>query len=362
MEQKRIGILTFHRAHNYGAVLQCFALQEFLRSLGHDAYVIDYNNHDLWEGYDWFKSYEVGYCFQKLSKIPTRIIKLFIRWFKSIPRYYKFKRFQEKQLCIVPKKDIQNQPFDIILIGSDQVWNLEITHGFDEYYWGTFTRPLQTKVATYGASLKKYWKESDIEKAITNIKYLNAVSVREPQLANFLQSQDTNLHPVVVPDPVFLLSKDEWSSVAVRPKVKRPYVFFYQAMDNEDVYKTATEIAHKESKQLIVLSANVNGRNSAICRSASPFEFIGWIKYADLVVTSSFHATAFSIIFQKPFYCVNLKMGHDSRLLDVLNSFNLSHHWINSSNECKPLSYINPQKELKSLRDVTVKYIDSLIR
>ena len=108
MEQKRIGILTFHRAHNYGAVLQCFALQEFLRSLGHDAYVIDYNNHDLWEGYDWFKSYEVGYCFQKLSKIPTRIIKLFIRWFKSIPRYYKFKRFQEKQLCIVPKKDIQN--------------------------------------------------------------------------------------------------------------------------------------------------------------------------------------------------------------------------------------------------------------
>lgn len=360
MNKKRIGILTFHRAHNYGAVLQCYALQEFLRSIGHDAFVIDYNNPDLWAYYDWYKHEEVKACFQKFRKIPKRIIKLMIKWCKIIPRYIRFRRFQEYKLQIVPTSTIFQHPFDVIFIGSDQVWNLGITHGFDEYYWGTFARPQKSKVATYGASLKEYWKESDIEMAIINIKSLSAVSVREPQLANFLQSQDSELHPVVVPDPVFLLSKEEWSSRAVKPKIKQPYVLFYQAMDNEEVFKTATEIALKEKKQLVVLSANVNGRNSAICRSASPFEFIGWIKYADLIVTSSFHATAFSILFQKPFYCVNLNMGHDSRLLDVLKDFNLSEHWINSSTECEPLPVFNPQMELKRLKEIAYGYVDGL--
>lgn len=360
MNKKRIGILTFHRAHNYGAVLQCYALQEFLRSLGHDAFVIDYNNRELWEYYDWYKPEEVKVCFQKLKKIPNRIIKLLIKWHQIIPRYLKFRYFQKHKLHLVPVSAISQSPFDLILIGSDQVWNLEITCGFDEYYWGTFAHPAETKVATYGASLKKFWNDSEIDTAMSNIKRLTAVSVREPQLAQFLQSKDNDIHPIVVPDPVFLLSEDQWASVAIKPNINQPYVLFYQAMDNDDVYNTAKEIAQKENKQLIVLSANVNGRNSAASRSTSPFEFLGWIKYADLVVTSSFHATAFSIIFQKPFYCVNLNMGHDSRLLDVLKSFDLSNHWINTSTECRSLPDINPLSELIRLKEVASGYINGL--
>lgn len=361
MSRKKIGILTFHRAHNYGAVLQCYALQEFLCSLGYDAFVIDYNNRDLWEGYNWFKSCEVSFCFQKWKKIPNRIIKLLIKWYKTIPRFYKFKYFQEQQLKLVPTTDIQTKPFDLILIGSDQVWNLDITHGFDEYYWGQFPHPAETKIATYGASLKKYWEASETPKAIQNIKSLFAISTREPELANYLKTIDDSINPIVVPDPVFLLSKEIWSNIATRPCIHQPYVLFYQAMDNENVYNVAVEIARRENKRLVVLSANVNGRNSSISRSSSPADFLGWIKYADLVVTSSFHATAFSIIFQKPFYCVNLKMGHDSRLLDVLKSFGLSDRWINTSDDCKYLSNFNPHDSLLSMQEIVTNYINSLL-
>lgn len=357
----KVGILTFHRAHNYGAVLQCYALQEFLCSLGYDASVIDYNNRDLWEGYNWFKSYEVSFCFQKWNKIPNRTIKLLSKWYKALPRFYKFRHFQNKQLKLVPTTDIQTKPFDIIFIGSDQVWNLDITHGFDEYYWGQFPHPKETKIATYGASLKKYWETAETAEAINNIRSLHAVSTREPELASYIKTIDDSLNPVAVPDPVFLLPKEVWSDIATKPRIhQEPYVLFYQAMDNENVYDVAVEIARRENKRLVVLSANVNGRNSSISRSASPVDFIGWIKYADLVVTSSFHATAFSIIFQKPFYCVNLQMGHDSRLLDVLKSFGLTERWINTADDCSELKVFDPTKCLKEMQDVATNYINRM--
>ena len=89
----KIGILTFHRAHNYGAVLQAYALKEFLRSLGHESYVIDYNNKKLWDCYNWFQISDLQYCFCSLKNIPKRLLKLFYKWLFAIPRFYKFNKF-----------------------------------------------------------------------------------------------------------------------------------------------------------------------------------------------------------------------------------------------------------------------------
>lgn len=100
-KKKKIGIITFHKAHNYGAFLQCYALQEFLRSMDHDVFVIDYDRKDLWEGYHWFKMYDILFCFQKINKIPSRIVKLLIRWCKSIPRFYKFAYIQKKRIALM---------------------------------------------------------------------------------------------------------------------------------------------------------------------------------------------------------------------------------------------------------------------
>ena len=332
-----IGILTFHRAHNYGAVLQCFALQTFLCNQGHSVRVIDYNNKMLWRYYKWYNPEEMRYAFSNPKKVLQRCIKLIIKWHKRIPRFYAFSRFQSHELNLCPVSDIFQNPFDLILIGSDQVWNTKITRGFDPYYWGQFKRPSHTRVATYAASLKEFWGEKEQPTVYNYLQSLDAVSVREKSLAKAIVTLSPKINPVVVPDPVLLLSAKEWERLAINPRMNIPYVFFYQARDSERVYEVSEKIAERIGKRLIILSANVNGRNSDECRNASPFAFLGWVMNADLIITSSFHVAAFSILFKKQFYCVDLEMGEDNRIKDLLAEVGLEDRFISASDDIDSL-------------------------
>lgn len=358
----RIGILTFHRAHNYGAVLQCFALQHFLCNQGHVAKVIDYNKKELWTYYNWYKPEEVRIVFSSFRKLLKRCVKLFVKWYTRIPRYLRFVWFQNHRLELCSPSEIVHSPFDLVLIGSDQVWNTKITDGFDSYYWGQFVRPHRTKVATYAASLKGEWEEQDRPIILEYLRSLDAVSVRETSLAKYIAGLFPLIAPVVVPDPVFLLSAQEWKRFAVNPKSKAPYVFFYQASDSEGVYELSERIAQKVGKQLVVLSANVNGRNSDECRNASPWEFVGWIKNADLVLTSSFHATAFSIIFQKDFFCFDLKEEEDNRIKDLLAKVGFGNRYIISADEIDLSSFqgYDCSDLLKEFQDTATHFVTSL--
>jgi hypothetical protein len=361
-KKKKIGIITFHKAHNYGAFLQCYALQEFLRSIGHEAFVIDYDRKDLWEGYHWFKMQDIVFCFQKINKIPNRIIKLLIRWYRSIPRFYKFAYIQKKELRLCPILEIENKPFDLILIGSDQVWNTDITHGFDMYYWGDFSRPTITKIATYAASLKNKWSSEVACKVKKYLEKLNAISVREQHTVDWIKELNPQLDPILVPDPVLLLDDSYWSNIACKPK-KTSYVFFYQAMTSDNVYSVAKDIAKRYNKELIILSADVNGPNSICARNASPAEFLGWIKYADIVVTSSFHATAFSIIFNKDFYCVDLQMGEDNRSKNILKTFGLENRFIQTVEDLSRVNIQYPQhiqNIMNSIQEIAKAYIENI--
>lgn len=359
----RIGILTFHRAHNYGAVLQCYALQSFLCQKGYDVSVIDYNKKELWDYYRWFKKKDLSFAVSSLRKAPKRCIKLLLKWSKTIPRYHGFRRFQTHKLYLCSIDDIWRNPFNLVLIGSDQIWNTEITQGFDPFYWGAFERPLKTKVATYAASLKRIWRDEDCSRALNCLNKLDAISVREASVADTVHGLDSRLTPILVPDPVFLLTSQEWKKIARLPKINDPYVFFYQAVDSEDAFDIAYRIAKEKKKGLVVLSANVNGRNSDECRGSSPEEFIGWILSADLVVTSSFHATAFSIIFKKDFYSIDLNLGEDSRLKDILQLFQLSDRFISSfdgfnSSKTEPFDC---QNKIESLQNDAIIFIQSCV-
>lgn len=361
-QKKKLGIITFHKAHNYGAFLQCYALQEFLRSIGHDAFVIDYDRKELWEGYHWFKMQDIVSCFQKINKIPNRIFKLLIRWCRSIPRFYKFAYIQKKELRLCPISEIENKPFDLILIGSDQVWNTDITHGFDMYYWGAFSHPTMTKIATYAASLKNKWSSKIACEVKMYLERLNAISVREQHTVSWIKELNPQLNPTLVPDPVLLLNDSYWSKLARKPK-KTSYVFFYQAMNSDKVYSVAKDIAKKYNKELIILSADVNGPNSTCARNASPAEFLGWIKYADIVITSSFHATAFSIIFNKDFYCVDLQLGEDNRSKNILTQFGLENRFIQTAEDQNRVNLPYPQNIqniMNSIQEIAKAYINNI--
>ncbi len=256
-----------------------------------------------------------------------------------------------------PVESIINDPFDLILIGSDQVWNTSITHGFDPYYWGAFERPRSTKVATYAASLREIWKKEDHDKVFRYLKMLDGISVREKATKEYLNKVFPQLEVNFVPDPVLLLSSSQWKKIAINPKVRKPYVFFYQAEAIDWIHHVAEEIAKQRGLPLIALSANVNAVNSKECRTSSPQEYLGWILNAELVVTSSFHALAFCILFQKDFYAVNLNMGQDERLSNLLKLFNLESRLIDDETQCTNLEPFNNEQGLKVLKNVTNNYL-----
>lgn len=326
----KIGILTFHRAHNYGAVLQCYALQEFLRKKGHDVGVVDYKLPYLLDCYKPLRFHRF------VSKNPFRMVKRALKELQVLKarfrRYHSFDTFIESRFNLYPTNSMET--YDLIIIGSDQVWNTMLTKGFDPYYWAQFRRSY-TKVISYGASIEQFWEDEDDFEAARLLNGFDGISVRESdaaeKLKNICPQKDVN----VVVDPTLLVGKELWNQLAVKPLISSPYVLYYQVRPSKRGLNVATAIAKEKNLKLICLSARVDDLNSRESISASPEEFLGWFRYASFVVCTSFHGTVFSVVFNVPFLSIRLNDGKDSRVINFLNKINLESHLV----ENVPLKY-----------------------
>lgn len=354
----RIGILTFHAAHNYGAVLQCYSLQEYLKSLGHEVSVIDYQNKRMLSVY---KRFRIG---RILKKNPIHMIKnvytemsLYQRRKK---RYYAFQNFINNALNLVPIETIKELPFDIIFIGSDQVWNYKLTYGFDSYYWGDFVRPSRTILASYAASMQDKWPESKDEIIKSKLKNFDFISVREASLAQKLQMLSPNKRVYHVVDPTLLISTSIWNRIATQPNITSPYVLFYQVDVNPLAREIAKEIAEREGLKLLVISANIQNENDNVAISASPADFLSLIKESAMVVSASFHATVFSILFKKNFYSIK-GHGKNARINSLLSSCGLNNRIIDHiPNEIIPVDY--SIVSIDKINKESILYIDKVIK
>ncbi len=225
----RIGILTFHCAHNYGAMLQCYALQETLVAMGHDVEVIDYRPHYLIEPYSVFS-------IKALSHKPNFIslVRCFVTSFLAIPkktvRYRGFSSFLKKR--IKTAKFVGNKlklgSYDAYIFGSDQIWNTRLTKGFDNYFFGIFPFPKEKRLyISYAASMGNDVLTEDKKKFYTkNLCHFDAISVRENSFKKLL-SPLTSKHIEVVLDPSLLASHSVWDKLEDTVKDEN-YVLVYQ--------------------------------------------------------------------------------------------------------------------------------------
>lgn len=146
----RIGILTFHRAHNYGAVLQCYALQEVLKSMGHEVLVIDYRQPFIEAIYSPFN-------FHRLKGLLLHPRGIY-RYVRSISQRLRKRRiytaFQNKHLRLTkPRQKNIPEDFERYVIGSDQLWGLHCLGGIaDDVYLGNFKHKSQSKIMGYAIS------------------------------------------------------------------------------------------------------------------------------------------------------------------------------------------------------------------
>ncbi len=346
----KIGILTFHCAHNYGAVLQCYALQEFLKGLGHDVNVIDYRPSYL---NSYYKAINIR-ANRNIFKVLKNIIGCVLKYSRNVRRIQAFNTFIEGRLSLSPfcEKTIVSD-FDAYIFGSDQIWNPRISDGFDEIFWGNlpFVKG-NKKYISYAASMgKDSLTENEKERITEYLRNIDAISVRENILKSMLAPL-TDKNVLQVLDPTLLAPRSVWDKLEDKIE-ERGYVLVYQVRKNENTMEIAKHIARQLNTKVITLVSGVSWsmeRNKKSC--ASPEDFVSYFKHASCIVTTSFHGTAFSVIFNKPFYCIELGDGADGRSKSLLHSLHLGDRMIDklARPSFTEVDYTEASKHLNGLR------------
>lgn len=317
----KIGILTFHNAQNYGAILQCYALQRFLRNENHEVYVIDYKNKDISSCYNIFnyKRYVGGGFVGSLKRTVKEIFLLYSR----IKRHKKFKQFIRCELNLLNVKSISRM--DLIIIGSDQVWNNTLTGGLDPMYWGNMGIPYGGRIASYAASMQDNWDSSLNDQILNYLCRFSNISVREKSLKEGLLSIGVSKSIDLVVDPTLLLSQKDWNVLCkTSPSLCNDYVFLYMAEYFEESYMLANLFAKNHNLNLKVLTSGLTKYDSEEIRGAGPVDFLNLIKNARFVLCSSFHGTIFSILYNKPFVTIAANKNKNNRVLNLLAELGLS--------------------------------------
>lgn len=354
----KIGILTYHRAENYGALLQAYALKTYLSKQGYDVSFVDY-----WPEYhrDYFKMFPIMKF--KKGNWKAKAQSLFdLLWI--VPRFRRkriLKGFMTQHLGLAEKAEFKSDKkviskFDIIVFGSDQIWRkqgLPGFPGFDFMYFGSDN--LRAKKISYAASMGPFKQVSEEERTKMNscLEKFAALSVREESLKDFLNSME--LSATLVCDPVLLLSTSEWRFLeASRPVAKqKDYILFYNLLNSPVSTRFANALSRQTELPIIEVTKKYGLKYIAerYHHTDSVLEFLSLVDNARYVVSNSFHGVAFSILFHKQFYVVGMgnKVGRVSSLLDVLQIKNR----IFESDICTPCSPI----DYASIRDNFDAYV-----
>lgn len=327
----KIGILTFHCAHNYGAVLQCYALQEYLKGLGHEAYIINYRPKYLLSPYQLIDKKRI------LSKNPLKviynIIKETILFIIRYRRYKGFEGFINKHLNLtkIVRKDAIPSDYDAYIVGSDQIWNPKITRGFDDIYFCNFPFPKgNKKYISYAASMESKSLENKAKSYYEQmLKNFDHISVRESDLLQLLQPLTTTSIKHVL-DPTLMVQPSIWNKLISNHIPNEKNVVVYQVRNNKNTLRIAKHIAQQLGAIVIELTAWVMMKQWKAFQDATPIDYLNLIRNASCVITTSFHGTAFSLIFNRPFYTIKLNDGADSRSNSILTALHLEDRMIST--------------------------------
>lgn len=357
----KIGILTFHCAINYGAILQTYGLQEYLKSLGHEVYVLDYRPKYLQTPYklfhwEWIPSLSIVsnllFFVREILVFPTRM-----------KRKIKFNKFTYKYIHLHSLNCINSESdFDAFVFGSDQIWNPNITEKFDKLYFGLFEAAKNKRLIAYAAS------SGSIDSLLTRKKEFiellssyTAISVRERSIANFISTQLPQKKVITVVDPVFLAGRNTFEAIASTQIAQKRYLLVFQLYYDMTFTcrKIAEKIADTYGLQIIeMLSFTESLKHKEFITTASPENFVSLFKNASYIVTSSYHGMVFSLLFEKDFNVVYSSVCE--RMINLLSELNLKERLVYDENNItlSPIDYTSVNKRLENMRSISKLFIN----
>lgn len=332
----KLSLITMQGVYNYGSALQTYASQKVLTKIGYEVEIVDYypnrmrNYGSLKQLYTDAKPFHknalkcmiIAMCkYPSMCKLKKVFVPFSEKYFKKTIAYN-----SNFELC-------ENPPLaEVYCTGSDQVWNDYLEGEFDKSYFLNFA-PKEAKKIAFSAS---FGRDNISADELKNVKELleqyNAISVREESGLKILNSIDVEKKKCVL-DPTFLLKKEEWLSLAM-PIKEKGYILVYKLHEDSITSEIAREIAKRTGKKIIRLSSDylkrIKGGTTIVAPKVE--EFISYIANASLVVTDSFHATAFSLNLNVPFVSVKWKMFND-RIETILSKVKLSERSVSTVQE-----------------------------
>ncbi len=355
----RVGILTFHRAYNYGAVLQAYALQKKLNDMGVNSEIIDYLSLDM-------QSQMRLFSYDRSLSIKGNFIK-FVKDFYRKKKNMAFDLFIGEEMQLSQKRysdfnglvklDRQNL-YDVYIVGSDQVWNNK-NNLEDRAFLLGFTED-DTKKCSYAASLGNAHLDGKVcEQYQKELKKFRVLTVREEDSIEKYKFLSENGAKAVI-DPTLLLKKEKYETIASPRIVKRKYAFLYTIAQDRKLRKYARKFC-KENGLILVDSK----RSRVFFKNSSPRDFLSFIKHSEYVFTNSFHGTAFSIIMQKQFATeLNTKHSFNNRSNDLMMKTGLLYRDIESDSfDMKEIiDYKKVNGAVKELRDEAVQILREIVR
>lgn len=341
-KNNKAGIITlYHRNYNFGGLLQAYALPRVLKEhFGLEAEQIDYipvAKESNAEGNDtkgllqllYHCVYNLGIMFfRKINKANLNRRKhAFDVFIDEIPHSKATYRYD-----LIDKS--QND-YGVFVCGGDQIWNECNESKNIEVYTLQFI-PLGYKKIAYAPSMAIMEASPDFKKIMSDgLNGLDAVSVREKQSLSVLKPL-TDKDIEVVADPVLLLTKDEWKKFAGETDNKGKYILCYLLGDSTEHREAVRKIAKRLGLPVLTfphILLNVVRKCDLFFGdihdfTSGPREFVGLIKNAQLVITDSFHACVFAMIFKTPFEVfernkIGTKGNMNSRIYNFLEEYHL---------------------------------------
>lgn len=330
----KIGILTFHYAINYGAILQCYALKSYLTELGHKVKVINYvpNNFKL----------SPFYRGNNFKNDPIKALKkswLKYKYSKSLNS--KFNHFVNNELDLTDRYDLSNiseveDQFDAIIVGSDQVWNKAQSN--DGAYFLSQIQKKNTKKISYAASCGfNYSNLYSSNKIKSSLLEFDSISVRDITTQQFVQNL-SGIKPILVVDPVLLYDFKELDNMEII--IEEPYILTYILGSqinggNEKAIKLLKKSLCMPVYSIMLTSTHpkiINWADKSFFDISIP-EWLRIIKSASFIYTDSFHGVMFSIKYNKPFIGYYRDKTRSPRMLDLIERYDLGKCLVNSIND-----------------------------
>jgi hypothetical protein len=367
----KIKTITCHEVYNYGASLQEYALLKYLETLGHEAETIHYkppylsNNFKLWEVNNGFFSKNIVLKLIYITlKLPKRLINL--------KRKKKFDEFSLNHIKSTKELYKSNEELklnipnaDAYICGSDQIWNSFFENGKDPAFYLDFVPDNKLKIS-YAASFAIDALDDAIKEFVKQkVTRLGHVSVRELSGKKILDDLKIN-NVTQVLDPVFLLEPEKWDQLITVEKETEKYIFIYDFDSNPLIKEMAENYKRKFNWKIITVNQLINYADKNYFLDG-PIKFLSLVKNAEFVISNSFHAVAFSIIFKKEFVVFNRHDKINTRMRDLLasigqNQLLIIDNKMVKSHTLNTIDFNHVQKCLDSLIETSSQFLKNALK